>query len=64
MTEIIQFPVKLTAPRAAILAGKSDMMQVIDRIIIETKRHGRSQGFMVGIAVANITQLLLQYVFK
>jgi hypothetical protein len=64
MAEIIPFPVKLIPPRAGNSTEKSDFQQVIDKLIIATKSHGRSQGFMIGILVANIQHIIVQYFIK
>lgn len=64
MAKIIQFPVKFIPSGAGNSAGKSDLILVIDRLIIETKRLGRSQGFMIGILVANLQHIVVQLFFK
>lgn len=64
MAKIIPFPAKFIPPRVVNSTGKSDMQLVIDKLISATKSHGRSQGFMIGILLANIQHIIIQYFIK
>ena len=64
MGKIIDFPTKLTPKSRAIVVEKSDIHQLVDMLIRATKSSARSQGFMIGILIANFQHFLIQYFIK
>jgi hypothetical protein len=64
MAKIIPFPSKFIPPKPIVVADKSDLQQIRDKLIYATKNQDRSQGFMIGILVANIQNIIIQYFSK
>lgn len=62
MTKIIQFPnSNPNKSEITITADKSDFQFILDRLIVSTKSSARSHGFIAGIAIANVTNIIIQY---
>jgi tetrahydromethanopterin S-methyltransferase subunit G len=61
MSKIIQFPNLKGAHGYISRKDISEIEKQVSKLEHYSKRIGRSEGFLFGIAVGNITNLLIQY---
>lgn len=60
MAKIYQLPTKLISQKSV----KSDMIEVIDRLVANSTSYGRSQGFIIGNIFSGIVYLIIQYLMR
>lgn len=62
MSKVVNFPYPKRMKVKAVL--ETDFQYLLDKLHKMCISHGRSQGFMIGILVANVTHFVLEVIFK
>lgn len=63
MSKIIEFPknIDIEERRASY---ESELLKTVNKLVKITRRQSRSEGFIIGINVANIMNIIIQLLIK
>ena len=65
MAKIIPFPTThVPRPDVPTIVVKTDFQYMLDKCLLLSRLSARSNGFIAGIIVANITNLIVQLILK
>jgi len=64
MSKVFDFPTKQNKRQYHILVPENQFKSLIQHLVKMSVYHGRIQGFVIGIVMANVINLIIQFVFN